>query len=61
MQMPPDKATPTPGTAAAGTAGDATAKTAEQRLEFLFRHSLRAGRVHVLQHPMRRYRGGGES
>jgi len=32
---------------------------AEQRVQYLFRHSLRSGRVHVLQHLIQRHRTPG--
>lgn len=47
------------GTAAAPPVGPSPGDP-EQRLQFLFRHSLRAGRVHVLQHLIRLYRGGAQ-
>jgi hypothetical protein len=31
----------------------------DQRVQYLFRHSLRSGRVHVLQHLIQRHRAPG--
>jgi hypothetical protein len=36
--------------------GDAAGQSDEQRVQYLFRHSLRSGRVHVLQHLIQRHR-----
>jgi hypothetical protein len=37
----------------------ADAHGGEQRVQYLFRHSLRAGRIHVLQHLIQRHRAQG--
>ena len=34
-------------------------RDSEQRVQYLFRHSLRSGRVHVLQHLIQRHRAQG--
>jgi hypothetical protein len=49
---------PAAAPASAQPPGDTTPAGSEERLLYLFRHSQRAGRVHVLQHLLRRYRAG---
>jgi hypothetical protein len=54
----PAAAPTTPVVAPAAPPTGAAPASSEERLAFLFRHSKRAGRVHVLQHLIGRYRAG---